>query len=112
MSTEAIANTSEPKWLRTLGLKADDAVTQKLAAISQRFKDLGTPPLFIAEENRKTLFPAPLKVSESYTARSENLPRSVEPPEFRYGPDYFFGKYAGNPASILKNAESSIFEDQ
>jgi prolyl-tRNA editing enzyme YbaK/EbsC (Cys-tRNA(Pro) deacylase) len=105
MTTEAIPNAIGPKWQQQLGLQPNDSALPKLAAVSKLFSDLILPIHALLKERRDDAFRRELqrRVNED---RAEN----PEEQDFKYGEDYFFGKYKGRPLNIAQNAANAMYE--
>lgn len=88
------------------GIKPEDPVLERFSAISATFAKLRLPITFLAPEYQRQIMPktSELRAGDVYNPDESNLP-----PDFRYGIDYFFGQYKGNPSTITQNAEAAIY---
>ena len=85
-----------------LGLKPDDPVLERFTAISDLFDGLRLPLFALPPERADALI-----LHERYRIQGSEEPN--DPPDFSYGPDYFFGQYKGNPSTISQNAEAAVY---
>ena len=93
----------EPEWRKHLELMKDDPASHKVSAIANLFANL-IPPI----ENRSAQNVAPAiarMLKRDFGNASGDL-------NFRYGVDFFFGKYQGRPQSVQQNAVGAIYQGQ
>lgn len=88
-----------------LGLNTDKpenaAVIERFAGITRLFQELRLPLFALPKEKADALWPH----QEGTTVER---PKDW-PPDFTYGPDYFFGRYKGHPTTIEQNAQAAMY---
>jgi prolyl-tRNA editing enzyme YbaK/EbsC (Cys-tRNA(Pro) deacylase) len=100
------ATIAASEWQGQLELKPGDPAAAKLATISKMFAGSTLPVEDFPPEQRDEV------LSGEQQSREPALgPRKAhEGTHFKYGIDYFFGKYQGKPQSVKQNAVAAIYQ--
>src|SRR3989344_2700859 len=100
MALEHSTETVKPKWYGQLNLKPGDPAIEKLEAIAKIFDNLKLSVAHLSLEKRRA-------IHEKDRGKLSGL---ADEPDFKYGIDYFFGKYQGKPLSVEQNAAAAQYQ--